>query len=81
MRKLAPFFIMQKDINYIYAFLKAKSADELQEMMLQNNISKKAYHQYQIVYSGSNWYAWYETKLDDLIVEKLNGKRQRSRVK
>ena len=72
---------MQKDINWVYAFLKAKTAEELQELMLNNNINKKAYHQYQIVYSGSNWYAWYETKLDEIVMEKLNGKRQRSRAK
>lgn len=72
---------MQKDVNWVCAFLKAKTAEELQEMMLNNNISKRAYHQYQIVYSGSNWYAWYETKVDEVILEKLNGKRQRSRAK
>ena len=65
----------------IPAFLKAQTPEQLQELMLQNNINKKAYHEYTIIYTGSNWYAWYDVPLDDVIRDKFNDKRQRSRVK
>lgn len=27
--------------------------------MLQNNAQRKSYHQYQIVFDGKEWFAWY----------------------
>lgn len=72
---------MNKDINTIKAFLKARTAEELQELMLQNNIKTRAYHDYRIIYTGTNWYAWFESQVDDYIKDKLDVKRQRSRTK
>lgn len=73
--------MLKKDINWIKTFLKAKTAEELQELMLQNNIKRKAYHDYQITFTGTNWYAWFEMPLDDVIMEKVSVQRQRPRVK
>lgn len=44
-------------------FLKSKTPKGLERAMLQNNIKRKAWHQYQIVFDGSEWLAWYYVDL------------------
>lgn len=73
--------MIKKDINWIKAFLKSKTAEGLQNLMLENNLKRKCYHDYQIIFTGTNWYAWFEMPLDDVIMEKVNVQRQRSRTK
>jgi hypothetical protein len=40
-------------------YLRANSAKGLERAMLQNNIKRNTWHQYQIVHDGKEWYAWF----------------------
>jgi hypothetical protein len=44
-------------------YLRANSAKGLERAMLQNNIKRKTWHQYQIVHDGKEWYAWFYVDL------------------
>ena len=44
-------------------FIKAKTAKALERSMLQNNLARKTWHQYQITHDGKDWYAWYYVDL------------------
>ena len=70
---------MNKDIGNIKSFLKHKDATKLTDLMIENNIKTRCYHDYKIIYAEGFWYAWFEVDINDLIKEKLNGigKRQR----
>lgn len=60
-----------KNLGYIKFFLKAKTPELLQEMMLQNNLKTSCYHDYKIMYVEKFWFAWYELDAQNLIEEKL----------
>lgn len=51
---------MQKDVKDCKRFLKAKTAEGLRVLMFENNLKTDAYHDYQIVHDGKDWYAWFE---------------------
>lgn len=44
-------------------FLKASTAKALERAMLRNNLKRQSWHQYQIIFDGSSWYAWYYVDL------------------
>lgn len=44
-------------------FLKAVSPKGLEKAMLLNNIKRKSWHDYQIVFDGKAWFAWYYVDL------------------
>lgn len=54
---------MQKTSLTTPRFLKAQSAKGLERLMLRNNLKRKAWHQYQIVFDGKSWLAWYYADL------------------
>lgn len=54
---------MQKTSLTTPRFLKAQSAKGLERLMLRNNLKRKAWHQYQIVFDGKSWFAWYYADL------------------
>lgn len=39
--------------------LKAKTTQGLERLMLINNVRRQAFHQYQIIWDGKEWVAWY----------------------
>jgi len=39
--------------------LRAKTPKALERAMIMNNIQTNTWHDYQIVFDGKNWYAWY----------------------
>lgn len=45
-------------------FLRTKSVKGLERAMLMNNIKRKSWHQYQIIFDGTYWYAWYQVDLN-----------------
>jgi len=45
--------------NHTPFYIKAKSAKGLQDKMLQNNLRRKGWHQYQVLHDGKDWYAWF----------------------
>lgn len=44
-------------------FIKAQNPKQLERMMFKNNLVRRAYHDYQIVFDGKAWYAWYYVDL------------------
>jgi hypothetical protein len=58
-------------------------ADNLQggclmvDLMLENNLKTKHYHDYRIIFADGMWYAWFEIDINDLLQEKLNDVRKR----
>ena len=60
-----------KSMGHVLTFLKHKKPEKLTELMLQNNVQKKAYHGYTIVFSEGFWYAWYEVDINDLMSETI----------
>lgn len=47
-------------VDDVLFFLKAKSPQGLRVLMARNNIKKRTYHTYQIIFAEGFWYAWYE---------------------
>lgn len=66
---------MNKDIGNIKSFLKSKDPKKLTDLMLENNIKTRAYHDYRIVYADGFWFAWFEVDINDILAEKLNNVR------
>jgi hypothetical protein len=44
-------------------FLTANTAKGLERAMLDNNLKRKRWHDYTIVFDGRKWFAWYYTDL------------------
>ena len=40
--------------------------------MLQNNLKRRAWHNYQIVFDGKAWYAWYYVDLSGSMNQEIN---------
>lgn len=59
-----------KDLGDIKTFLKSKSPGKLTDLMLENNIKTKAYHDYKIIHADGFWYAWFEMDINLLLTEK-----------
>lgn len=68
---------MTKDMGNIKAFLKHKNPAKLTDLMLENNLKTKRYHDYRIIFADGFWYAWFEIDINDLLQEKLNDVRKR----
>lgn len=66
---------MNKDIGNIKSFLKSKDPKKLTDLMLENNIKTKHYHDYRIIFADGFWYAWYEIDINDLLKEKMDDVR------
>lgn len=60
-----------EDVKY---FLRAKTVDGLQVLMVENNIKTQAYHDYQVFFDGKIWYAMYEGKADAVLLKMVNGR-------
>jgi hypothetical protein len=63
---------MQKDLGNIKSFLKHKKPEKLTDLMLENNIKTRCYHDYRIVYADGFWYAWYEVDINEFLREKMS---------
>jgi hypothetical protein len=61
-------------IQAIKRFVKARTPKGLEREMLRNNVRKNSYHDYQIVWDGKEWFAWYLDDKNDPMkaVEELN---------
>lgn len=44
-------------------FLKASNPKQLEREMLRNNLKRQRYHEYQIVFDGNAWFAWFYVDL------------------
>lgn len=51
--------MVSTDLLTVRLFLKAKTADELVKLQLQNNIKHGITFQYDIMHDGKLFYAWY----------------------
>lgn len=40
--------------------------------MLQNNLKRKAWHNYQISFDGKAWFAWYHVDLSGVYNQEIN---------
>lgn len=58
---------MHKQVFMIKRFLQARTPKELELAMLKNNAGRGAFHAYDIVYDGKNWFAWYLVDARDMI--------------
>jgi len=60
-------------LNNIPTYLKAKSPQGLRRLMLSNNVKHGGIFEYQIMFVGEYWYAWYradaKTFLGNIIEE------------
>lgn len=54
---------MQMDSLTTPRFLMANTPKGLEQAMLKNNLKRQRYHEYQIVFDGRKWYAWYHVDL------------------
>ena len=54
--------------------MKASSAKILERMMLQNNLKRRAWHNYQISFCQKDgmWYAWYYVDLSGSMNQEIN---------
>jgi hypothetical protein len=52
-------------------FVKAKTPKGLERAMLQNNMARKSWHNYQIVFDGKEWFAWYYVDLSGSYNEEI----------
>jgi hypothetical protein len=68
---------MHKNSGNIKSFLKHKNPNKLTDLMLENNLRTKSYHDYRIVFAEGFWYAWYEIDINDLLTEKMKDVRKR----
>lgn len=66
---------MTKDIGNIKSFLKHKNPTRLTDLMLENNLKTKCYHDYRIVFAEGFWYAWFEVDINDILTEKIKNVR------
>jgi hypothetical protein len=55
-----------REIFMIKRFLKARTPQLLELSMLKNNAERGAYHQYDIIFDGNNWFAWFLSDSRDL---------------
>jgi hypothetical protein len=54
-------------------FIRAKTAAALQRAMLQNNLKRRGWHRYEIIFDGKDWYAWFYINTSDVgAIEELN---------
>ncbi len=53
-------------------FIKAKTPKMLERLMLKNNLNRKSWHQYQIVFDGKDWYGWYYVDLSGVYNLEIN---------
>lgn len=67
----AHFFMGEVNAGFIKAFLKAKDPKKLMDLMLENNVKKRAYHKYDVVYADGFWFAWYEVDINNFLSEKV----------
>ena len=61
-------------IQSIKRFIKAKTAQGLERAMLINNLRDGYFYQYDIMFDGKDWYAWFlkEQNVVDAMKEELN---------
>jgi hypothetical protein len=52
--------------------LKATSPKQLERLMLQNNLKRKCWHRYQIVFDGKSWFAWFDVDLSGAYNQEIN---------
>lgn len=45
-------------------FLRSTSPKGLERAMLENNIKRRSWHNYTIIFDGKNWFAWYYVDLN-----------------
>lgn len=61
---------MQKKPSHVKHYLRAKTPELLKKKMELNNVEKMHYFDYQIIFDGQNWFAWYEWDVDTLFASK-----------
>jgi hypothetical protein len=44
-------------------FVKSTTAKGLERLMLENNLKRSTWHDYQIVFDGKLWFAWFYVDL------------------
>ena len=59
--------MQSEDLYMIKRFVSAKSPQNLERAMLQNNARRGAYFKYDIVYDGREWFAWYLVDARELV--------------
>jgi hypothetical protein len=71
-------FLMKNEFQ-IKDFLKAKTPQALQKLMLLNSIDTASYHDYRIMFVAPYWYAWFEIDGEKLLSKEYNGIDKQSR--
>lgn len=67
-----PIFLMQQTSLKTPRFLKSKTPKGLERAMLQNNLLRRSWHNYQIVFDGKEWFAWYYVDLSGSYNQEIN---------
>jgi hypothetical protein len=52
--------------------LKAASPKQLERLMLKNNLQRKCWHRYQIIFDGKAWFAWFDVDLSGAYNQEIN---------
>lgn len=63
---------MQKKPSHVKHYIRSKTAEGLKALMIDNNVKKKHYFDYQIVHDGANWFAWYEWDIEGQLSEVMD---------
>lgn len=53
----------------IKLFLKAKTPEALQILMLRNSTERSAYFDYKVMFVSGFWYAWFEGEASDFLTQ------------
>jgi hypothetical protein len=57
---------MEIRADLIPNFLKASDPNGLRFLCMKNNASTGKFHEYQIIFDGKFWYAWYYSEVFDI---------------
>ena len=57
---------MKQTSSMIKRHIKARTPKGLERAMFLNNLRRKSYHRYDIVFDGKNWVAWYDCDLSGM---------------
>lgn len=64
---------MDDSLFLVKRFIKAKTAEKLVVEQVRNNIKTGAYHKYDIIFDGKEWYAFFNASAKNLVTIKRDG--------
>lgn len=69
---LPPLIMQKKHSLLIPRYLKAATPQGLEKAMFKNNVKRRAFHDYKIVFDGKAWFAWYYADVSGTYNQEIN---------